>query len=117
VLPETLMVTQLVKKIPAFNGTWRFNIMLVITNLYLMDIPGFRVRAGARDFIFSKITRLVLGPPPWRLFNVCRGSFPGVQRPEHDVDQTLPRIGEIKNGWTYTSTPKYAFPAWIRTTL
>jgi hypothetical protein len=34
-----------------------------------------------------------------------RGSFPGVKRPGRDVDHSPPFGAEVKNEWSYTSTP------------
>lgn len=35
------------------------------------------------------------------------GSFPGVKWPGSVVEYSLPPSAEIKNGWSYTSTPVY----------
>jgi hypothetical protein len=36
---------------------------------------------------------------------------PGVKRPVHGVDQSLPTSAEVKKMWIYTSTPPYTFMA------
>jgi hypothetical protein len=36
-----------------------------------------------------------------------RGSFPG-----GEADHSLPSNAGVKNAWSYTSTPSYAFMAW-----
>jgi len=41
-----------------------------------------------------------------------RGSFPGVKRQGCEADHSLTSRAEIKNAWSYTSTPEYAFMAW-----
>jgi hypothetical protein len=46
----------------------------------------------------------LLGPPSF-LLNVYRGSVPGVQHPEHEVKHSLPSSVEVKNKWSYVSTP------------
>jgi hypothetical protein len=40
------------------------------------------------------------------------GSFPGVKRPESEADQSHPSSAEVKNAWSYNSTPQYVFMAW-----
>jgi hypothetical protein len=45
-------------------------------------------------------------PDPHRLiFNGYRGSFPGQKRLGHEVDSSSPSSAEVKNEWSYTSTP------------
>jgi hypothetical protein len=39
-------------------------------------------------------------------------SFPGIKRPGCEVDHSPPSNAEIKNEWSYTSAPLYAFMAW-----
>jgi hypothetical protein len=36
---------------------------------------------------------------------VTRDSFPGVQRPGREADHSPPCSSEVKNAWSYTSTP------------
>jgi hypothetical protein len=33
------------------------------------------------------------------------GSFPGVKRPGREADHSPPSSAEVKNSWSYTSTP------------
>jgi len=42
--------------------------------------------------------------------------FPGVKRPERQVNHTPPSSAKIINECGYTSTPPYALLAWTRTT-
>jgi hypothetical protein len=35
-----------------------------------------------------------------------------VKRPGREADHYLPTSAEVKNGWSYTSTPQYAFMTW-----
>jgi len=42
--------------------------------------------------------------------------FPRVKRPERDVNHWPPSNAEVKNDWSYTSIPLYAFMVWIRKT-
>jgi hypothetical protein len=36
----------------------------------------------------------------------------GVKQLGREADHTAPSSAEIKNAWSYTSTPQYAFMAW-----
>jgi hypothetical protein len=51
--------------------------------------------------------------PPSLLFNGYQGLFPWeVKRPWCESDHSPPSSTEIKNEWSYTSAPQYAFMAW-----
>jgi hypothetical protein len=39
------------------------------------------------------------------LFKEYREAFQGVKRPQHDVDPSSLSKAEVKNKWSYTSTP------------
>jgi hypothetical protein len=39
-------------------------------------------------------------------------SFPGVKRPEHEANHSPTAGVEVKNAWSYTSTPQYVFMSW-----
>jgi hypothetical protein len=41
-----------------------------------------------------------------------RGSFLGVKRPGREADHSHPSSAEVKNAWSYTSVPQYAFMVW-----
>jgi hypothetical protein len=79
-------------------------------------IRGSNSCKGRRLFSFSNRPD-VLWVPRILLFNDYRGWFPGVKRPERDVDHSSPPSAEVKNEWSYTSTPIYSFTEWTRTTL
>jgi hypothetical protein len=36
----------------------------------------------------------------------------GVKRPGREPDHSSPSSAEVKNAWSYTSTPQYVFMAW-----
>jgi hypothetical protein len=58
------------------------------------------------------VSRPALGPtqPP---IQWVTGTFSvGVKRSGRGADHSLPFSAEVKNAWTYTSTPQYAFTAW-----
>jgi hypothetical protein len=63
-------------------------------------------------FIFTTASRSAVGstqPPiqrvPWTLSR-------GVRREGREADHSSPSSAEVKNVWTYTSTPQYVFLAW-----
>jgi hypothetical protein len=65
-------------------------------------------------FLFFKVSRLALGPPTCP-FNLYQGLFsPGVKWSECEAYHFPPSIFKVKNDWSYTSTPSYAFIACIK---
>jgi len=69
-----------------------------------------RVKKGL--FVFTIASKLALGPrqPPiqWVLANV----FLEVKRLGLEANNSPPSSSDVKNAWSYTSTPKYVFMAW-----
>ena len=55
-------------------------------------------------FSSPKYPDLLWGPPSL-LINGYRGYFPGIKRPGRDYRHSPPSSVEIKNDWSYTSTP------------
>jgi hypothetical protein len=56
------------------------------------------------DFPFPEMSRKAPGPPQI-LLSGCWGSFSGIDRPGREVNH-LPSSGaEVKNEWSYTSSP------------
>jgi hypothetical protein len=43
--------------------------------------------------------------PSSLVFNGYRGSFPGVKRPQREVDHSSPSSAVVRNEWSYTSAP------------
>jgi hypothetical protein len=41
-----------------------------------------------------------------------RGSFVEIKRSGREADYSHPSSVEVKNAWSYTSTPQYVFMAW-----
>jgi hypothetical protein len=64
-----------------------------------LDLPLFGSRWDQPIFRFSKISKTAL------LFKGYRCSFLGVKRHRHDVDNSSPPSADVKNEWSYTSTP------------
>jgi hypothetical protein len=73
-----------------------------------------RITAAALDnSLPSKVQGSFWGPRN-PIFNGCRGSFPKIMRPGREVDHSPPPNTEVKNEWSYTSTPLYLH-VWTRT--
>jgi hypothetical protein len=75
---------------------------------------GSRVRfpAGAGNFSLHHNVQNGSGAHPSSYPMGNRGSFRGVKRPGREADHSPPSSAEVKNAWSYTSTPQYAFMAW-----
>jgi hypothetical protein len=72
---------------------------------------GGRSLAGAGGFLFTAVSRSVLGPTQRPIQWVPGTLSLGVKRPGHEAD-TPPSNVEVKNVSSYTSTPPYVFMAW-----
>ena len=62
--------------------------------------------SGTGNIYFSspKYPDRLWGPSGF-LFNGRRGSFPVIWRPACDAEHSLPSSADVKNEWSYTSTP------------
>jgi hypothetical protein len=74
---------------------------------YGLDYRGSRVRfpAGLGIFLFTTTSRTSLGPtqPP---IHLVQGALSlGIKRPGREADHSPPSSAEVKNAWSYTSTP------------
>jgi hypothetical protein len=79
---------------------------------WTVGILGFDSRRGLGTFLFTTASRTALGPtqPP---IQWVRGSLSlGVKRPGCEADHSPPPSAEVKNAWSYTSIPQYAFMVW-----
>jgi hypothetical protein len=63
------------------------------------------ILAGAGNFSLHHHVQAGSGFHPASYPMGTRGSFLGVKRPEHEVETTLPSNADVKNVWSYTSTP------------
>jgi hypothetical protein len=71
------------------------------TNIYLCTRTSI-----LEIFLFTTVFKLVLGPtqPP---IQWVQGTLSlGVKRPEREADHSPPSRAEVKNAWSYTSTPQ-----------
>jgi len=66
---------------------------------------GFASRQGQIFFSSPKRPGRLWGSTSL-LFNCYRYSFPGIRR---EVDHSPPSNDEVRNEWSYTSTPLYRF--------
>jgi hypothetical protein len=74
-------------------------------------IWGFESQQGAGNFSLHRQDRLALGPTQLPIQLVPGALSLGVKWPELEADHSPPSIAEVKNMWSYTSTPHYAFMA------
>jgi hypothetical protein len=72
----------------------------------------FDSQRGMGIFLFTTASGTALGPiqPPVQW--VPGALSLGVKRPRREGDHSPPYSAEIKNAWSYTSTPQYIFVAW-----
>jgi hypothetical protein len=73
-----------------------------------------RQRKG-KGFSLRPASRLDLGPTQPPIQWVLGAPFPGVKRPGREADHSLPPSAEIKNAWSYTSTPHTS--SWVENTF
>jgi hypothetical protein len=49
-------------------------------------------------------------PPIWWVGT--SGAYPGIKQPGREADDSSKSSAEVKNTWSYTSTPQYFFMVW-----
>ena len=64
---------------------------------------GVRILAEARNFSLLQNVHSVLGPTQLPI-ECVPGYFPGVNRPGHELNHSLPSRVEVKNEWSCIST-------------
>jgi hypothetical protein len=82
---------------------------------YGLDDGGSRVRlpAGAGNSFHHRV-QTGSGVHPASYLTGTSGSFPGGKAAGHEADHSPPSSAEVKNAWSYTSTPQYVFMAWCQ---
>jgi hypothetical protein len=75
-------------------------------------IGGFESRQRLRIYHLTTASRQALGPSQPPIQWVPGAVSLRVKRPEHEADYSPPSSVEVKNEWSYTSTPQYASMAW-----
>jgi hypothetical protein len=92
----------------------RDNLTFTLRNLpialsYGLDDRGFESRQELGIFLLTTVSRPALGPTQLPIQWV-QGALPlGVKRPEREADHLPPSSAEVKNEWSYTSTPLIRF--------
>jgi len=69
------------------------------TFLFVLYFSVVQIPVGARDF--PLLQNFQTGPQNF-LLSVCQSPFLGER---HEVDNPPPAIAEVRNEWSYTSTP------------
>jgi hypothetical protein len=67
---------------------------------------------GAPNILFTTASRTALGPTQPPIQWVPGALSLGVKQPVCEPDHSPPSSAEVKNEWSYTSTPQYTFIAW-----
>jgi hypothetical protein len=72
---------------------------------WTIGVLGFDFRRGLGIFLFTTVSRTALGPTQPPMQWVPGALSLGVKRPEREADHSPPSSAEVKNAWSYTSTP------------
>jgi hypothetical protein len=91
------------KKIALFLGT---------NTGWTIGVLGFYSRRGLGIFLFTTASRMALGPTQPPIQWVTGVLSLRIKRPGRETDHSPPSSAEVKNEWSYTSTPQYVFMAW-----
>jgi hypothetical protein len=78
----------------------------------MIGVLRFDSRRGLGIFLFTTASRTALGPSQPPIQWVPGTLSLGVKRQGHEADHSPPSSAEVKNAWSYTSTPQYVFMAW-----
>jgi len=79
----------------------------------IVQIPVLGLHVKKRSCASRRNSRPTHPPIQWKLVPICRE----VKRPENGTDHSLPSSAQVKNEWSYTSTPPHYFTACTQTTL
>jgi hypothetical protein len=71
---------------------------------WTIGVLGFDSRRGLGIFLFTTVSRTVLGPTQPPIQWVPGAPSLGVKRPGREVEHSPPSRAEVKNAWSYTST-------------
>jgi hypothetical protein len=79
--------------------------------VYGLDDQGSVVRfpVELEIFLFTTVSRTVLGPTQPPIQRLTAALSLGAKRPRREPDHSPPTSAEVKNDWSYTSTPQYIF--------
>jgi len=73
---------------------------------------GVRFLSGAGNFFLRHRIQRGFGAHPDSYRTGTGGPYPGVKRPGREADHSPPSSAEVKNAWSYTSTPPHVFMTW-----
>jgi hypothetical protein len=79
---------------------------------WTIGVLGFDSRRGLGVFLFTTVSRTALKPTQPPIQWVLEALSLGLKRQGHETDHSPPSSAEVKNAWSYTSTPQYVFMAW-----
>ena len=79
--------------------------------------PEFQSWQRQKDFFLLQNIQTSSGAHPAPCSIQCRGHFPGIKRPGHELDHSPSPSVQVKHEWSYTSTPLYVYNAWTKKTL
>jgi hypothetical protein len=88
-----------------------FNNAVGIATGYGLDDRGIGVRVLVGSRIFSKSSRQALGSTEPPIQWVPGTLSLGVKRQGHEANHSPPTSADVKEMWSYTSTPPYVFMA------
>jgi hypothetical protein len=70
------------------------------------------IPVGAGNYTSHHCVQTSSGAHPASYPTGTRGSFPGGKAVGREADHSPPSSAEVKNAWTYSCTPQYAFMVW-----
>jgi hypothetical protein len=79
---------------------------------WTIGVLEFDSQRGLETFLFTTASRTALGPTQPPIQWVPGTLSLGVKRLGREADHLRPSSVEVKNAWSYTSTPQYAFMVW-----
>jgi hypothetical protein len=85
-----------------------WNISTIANGLTTWTVWSSNSNIGKRFFSY-KTLRPVLGPTPSLLLKAHRGSFPGIQLPRREVNNSPPTTAQVMSEWSHTSIPPVSF--------
>lgn len=77
---------------------------------YGLDDLGFDCKQGQQIFLFSQPSRPALGHTQLPVEWIQGVISPGVERSSLQSDHSPQSAVEVRNDWSYTSTPPFMFP-------
>jgi hypothetical protein len=109
----------------SLKWTWEVNIKLDLKKLLVdewieralmvsvvLSDRGLESRQGVGIYLFTTASRPALGPTQPPIHWVPEVLSLRLKRPGREADHLLPSSAEVRNTWSCTSTPKYAFKTW-----